>query len=206
MKQSRVRLQSGQIFELSLKPYFYKYSYCKFVKISELIEKASYPYLFRIYDHVVDEPETEIKVLTNCDWLCNSFFVTAAQNIFEVAKLVGKLPLEERDKQIPDLKRGFPLYEEDYSKIKTWQYLEDGGRPSKAYDSSLENVKHLSFSGAFNVTKIRFRIALELYKIDNKDISSYHNLDPLEQVLYNKYQDLPIYQSIPVQIREKAVK
>ncbi|HEX4876275.1 MAG TPA: Imm26 family immunity protein [Chitinophagaceae bacterium] len=196
---------SGSILQFKV-PLDLGYGYCKILDFRYIREFDGV--LAKVYDHVVEEPITDISILKEKDWLFGARRMAWLPNTRGKGawKFKGVL-IAEDDKIIPDFKYSYqasPLIE-DESTIKEWYVIRNIKESSDA-PCTHEQVKHLENTVVNTQIGIEIRTAMEFCRRNNLDIKKYFDLKDLAN--WNNYRtmiNVPIYNTIPKEIRGKAL-
>lgn len=191
----RKSLKNGDIIEIKIEEYGYVYA--KYINVLLIYPETSYPDLLRIYKSVYVEPLDNL-ILLKRDLLIAPLAIAGLKGIFKTlhCKIIANETVEGEDEVLPDVKRGHPPFIGGYddTKYEKWMVLKKLGDPTKFSFENYESVKHLEWAGATNVEVIKFRIKLELLKLQGKDIKKEIGLnDWLEEEIYKRAINLPIY-------------
>jgi hypothetical protein len=195
------KIKSGNVFEIPLSPYIDGYSYGKYVDISDFDSNFSYPDLMRIFNFVSKERMQGLDNIPTRELLFNPCFISGFKDIFSLWKLVGYEKVEQEDRFIPYVKRSLnPLYR-NVSDVEDWLVYDE---KRKYYDDTIYSnkmVQHLDVDGLISVDLISFRIAVELFKIEEKNIADYFQLDIFQRDVYDKTFSIPLLSTIPNSLR-----
>jgi|SRR5450432_2749490 len=194
---------SGTILEFKI-PLDLGYAYCKILDFRYIREFDGV--LVKVFDHIVKEPVNDINILREKDWLFGSRRMpwlpgTRGKGAW---KIKGVL-LAQDDSVIPDFKyciKSSP-FSEDESKLEPWDIV----RNIKDYiPSEYEKVKHLEDTVVSPRPAIEIRTAMEYYRMQNVDVKKDFDLNKtINELIYKQMMHVPIYSTIPKEIRGKAL-
>ena len=196
---------SGSILEFKV-PLNLGYAYCKVLDFRYIREFDGV--LAKVFDHIVQEPITDINILREKDWLFGARRMpwlpgTRGKGAW---KLKGVL-IAEDDQIIPEFKYSIkynPL-EEDKSKLGPWYVVRNISEYSEnpyPYDY----VKHLEDTIVSPRPGIETRTAMEYCRIHNMDVNRFFDLrNQGNEITYKQMMNVPIYKAIPQEIRGKAI-
>ena len=195
--KSYKRKKSGQIFEISLKPFLNGYGYAKFIDISGINNNIGYPFIIRVYDFCSPSGLLEVEQLDGVGLLMNPIFISGANGIVKNWKPIGFKTPEPNDFFIPYVRKSIDILYKRIAEVDSWLVLDDKRNyfDQKAYETI--DVAHLDIDGATSIDLIPFRIALELLKKQGKDIKEIHEIDFYQQEVYDRTITMPILSSIP---------
>lgn len=194
---------SGTILEFKV-PIDLGYAYCKILDYRQIREFDGV--LVRVFDHIVKHPLKDITVLSEKDWLFGARRMpwlpgTRGKGAW---KFKGIL-ISEEDNIIPDFKYCIKssAFVEDESKLEPWDVV----RNINSYiPSEYGKVKHLENTAVSARPGIAIRTAMEYCRIHQMEIEKYFDLsDTVNLIVYRQMCHVPIYKSIPREIRGKAI-
>lgn len=195
---------SGSILEFKI-PQELGFGYCKILDFRSIREIDGV--LAKVFDYIVGTPLTDITLLREKDWLFGARRLSGLPNTRGKGawKFKGVL-ISEDDTIIPDFRdspKSSPLIE-DESTIHDWFAIKN--LTSRSKGCHYDQVKHLENTVINTQQTIEIRTAMEIYRQNGKDPKDYFDLEDLSN--WNTYHSLinvPIYKTIPRQIRGKAL-
>ncbi len=201
-----IKMESGSIFEIPLQ-FNYGFGYGKYINISHIIGRQFDANLFRVFDFVSQKPIGNIRDIIKYDLLLGPLILIGTPPVRgqHKWKFIGS-NLKESDLNIPDYKYTlhFPYIVEDESSIGPWSYTRNITEVSKPI--SYEKVKHLEQPTLHAPDQIASRIVMEMMRKSNIDPMIFFK-DEEEYIkrVYLKMINVPIYSTIPKEIRGKAI-
>ena len=203
----RKKIIDGDIIEIEIKNFGYVYA--KYINVLRIYPETSYPDLLRIYQKIYSKPITNLTSLDR-ELLIAPLAIAGIKGIFNIlkCKIIGNEEVVIEEETLPDVKRGHPAFVGGYddTQYDKWMVLKKLGDPTKFLLTKLENVKHLEWAGATNIEVLIFRIKLELFKLQGKDIKKEIGLkDWLEEEFYNRAINLPIYSKLDKSTRDFVI-
>ncbi len=198
-------LITGSVLEFKL-PLELGYAYCKIFDFRYIREFDGV--LAKVYDFIIKEPVKDIIILKEKEWLFGARRMPWLPNTRGKGawKFKGVLVAEE-DNIIPDFKysnQSAPFIE-DESSIKDW-YAIKNIKESSNQPCFYKQVKHLEDTVLTTQNGIVIRTAMEYCRMNGLDIKEYFDLDQtLNLMTYRRMINVPVYKSIPKEIRGKAL-
>lgn len=198
-------LISGSVLEFKL-PSGFGYGYCKILDFRYIREFDGV--LGKVYDHIAKEPIKEISVLSGKDWLFGARRMPWLPNTRGRGawKLRGVL-ISEDDNIIPDFKNPskLSLPGEDESKIENW-FVVKNIRDMDIVYYSYDQVKHLEDTVLSPQLGIEIRTVMEYCRQNKIEVEKYFDLEDLSILYtYRAMISVPVYSTIPKEIRGKAI-
>lgn len=194
---------SGSILEFKL-PHDLGYAYGKILDFRAIREFDGV--LAKVFDHIVNSPIVDIKVLREKELLFGTRRMPWLPNTRGKGawKMRGVL-ISEDDNIIPDFKyciKSSPFLE-DESKLEPWDAVKD---INQYVPCSYDNVRHLEDTVVSPQIAIEIRAAMEYCRILGIGIKKYFDLnETLNELIYKQMSKLPIYSTIPKEARGKAI-
>jgi len=194
---------SGTVFEFKV-PINLGYAYCKVLDFRYIREFDGL--LVKVFDHIVQEPIKDINILRETGWLFGARRTpwlpgTRGKGAW---KTKGVL-IAEDDNIIPDFKYCIkrPAFVENESLLEPWDVVRD---INKYIPCSYEKVRHLEDTILSPKPGIEIRTAMEYCRIHNLEISEHFDLSKtINELIYKQMIKVPIYRTIPKEIRGKAL-
>lgn len=195
---------SGTILEFKV-PLNLGYAYCKILDFREIRKFDGV--LVKVFDHIVEKPINDIKILTLKDLLFGTRRMpylpgTRGKGAW---KIKGVL-ISEDDNIIPDFKYCIKdaAFLEDESTVGPW----DAVKNIRNYiPSDYEKVKHLEDTIVSFRPVILIRTAMEYCRINNIDVRKKFDLKmTINDLVYKQMMNVPIYRDIPKEIRGRAIE
>lgn len=196
---------NGTVFEFKL-PLNLGYGYCKILDFRHI--RLLDGVLGKVYDYIVDKPLKDFKNLEGTDLLFGPRRMHALPNSRGKGawKMKGVL-ISKDDDLIPDFKYAplsSPLIE-DESEIKDW-YVNKNIFELSDKPYTYDQVKHLENLVINTQIGIEIRSAMEVLRKRNEDVREYFDLEDMRNWnCYRSMINVPIYSSIPIEIRGKAL-
>lgn len=202
---SKTDFISGSIFQFKV-PMDIGYAYCKVFDFRHIRQIDGV--LVKVYEYIVKEPIKDINFLKDKDWLFG------ARRMHDLPSSRGKgawkfmgVLIAEDDNIIPDFKYSNKTapFIEDESTITEW-YAIKNLRESTDKICSYEKVRHLENTIISSQRGIEIRTAMEYYRISGLDIKKDFDLEDMSNWSnYHSMINVPIYSTIPKEIRGKAL-
>lgn len=202
---SKVDFISGSVFEFRLLKGM-GFAYCKVLDFRNLSEIDGV--LAKVFDLIVDKPIKDISILREKDWLFG------ARRLYNLPNSRGRgawrfkgVLLSKNDDEIPDFKYSTKLSSKilDESIIEKWYISRNIVELNYNEVYSHDQVKHLEDTKIDSTISIEIRASMEYYRKQKKDIKSDFDLGEISN--WNNYRrmiNVPIYSSIPKEIRGKV--
>lgn len=197
---------SGSILEFKV-PHDFGFAYCKILDFRHI--RVFDGVLVKVYNCIVREPISDIKILNDKDLL---FGVRRMPDLpgtrgKKAWKMKGVLVAAD-DNIIPDFKYSIKehLLLDDESKAGPWYVVRNLTQTSKeSYPHDC--VRHLEDTVISSQSAIEIRTAMECYRINGIDVSKHFDLSQtVNSIIYRQMINVPIYSSIPKEIRGKAIE
>jgi hypothetical protein len=194
---------SGSILEFKL-PTNLGYAYGKVLDFRYIREFDGV--LVKVFDHIVKEPIDDFMILAGKDWLFGARRMpwlpgTRGKGAW---KIKGVLVAQD-DSLIPDFKyciKSSPFVE-DESILEPWNVVRN---INECIPAEYEKVKHLEDTVVSPRPAIEIRTAMEYYRKQSVKIMEYFDLSiTVNELIYKQMKKVPIYSSIPKEIRGKAL-
>lgn len=196
---------TGSVFQFYV-PEIKKFAFCKFFDFRHLSE--FHGLLAQVFDKFSETEENSIEDLKTVDWLFGPRSMHKWPNLRKDTgwKSLGILSGKE-DEIVPDFKATelSPSVVEDESKLGRWYALHN---LNETEDCEYYQVKHLE-------TKILttsslglvWRTGMEYCRINKLPVNEYYDLDDDtgKRSMYRQMINVPIYKTIPKEIRGKAL-
>lgn len=201
MEIKRKNIKHGDIVEIWL-PLLQRFSYGKIIDPKKISEPIDLPYFIRVYNDIYEKPIQSIEAL-NTELLLAPFYIVGTSA--SVTKFHWRIVTNEKvsiaEEWIPDTKEGWPLFSNPPQK---WGF-------KKRYSthfifSDWDKVRHLDNAIGKNIEVLPFLIELELLKNEGKDIRAHYNINnPLEEEIYECFNQLPVYTTLSEAMKGKAI-
>jgi hypothetical protein len=198
-------LTNGSILEFKV-PMNLGYAYCKILDFRFIREADGI--LAKVFDCTVQEPLKDISLLNNRDYLFG------ARRLHDLPNVRGKgawkfkgIMIGKDDNIIPDFKwsNESAPWIEDLSTIKKWYVIKNLTDIDYNKPCSFDSVKHLENTVISSQNGISIRTAMEVLRKNQKDIKTYFDLnEPSNAAIYNMMRNVPVYATIPIEIRGKG--
>lgn len=196
---------SGSVFEFEI-PQGLGFAYCRVLDFRHIREFDGT--LGYVFDFIHDTPLIDLGVLNDQDLLfgaqrLDGIPVTRGKYKW---KLKGVLISAERV-PIPDFKysQKFIGEETNFSKIKEWFAVKNISEYSET-PCSYDKVRHLESIKVVSQRSVEIRTAMELLRLNDKDPRDYFDMDDLTNWnVYRSMINVPLYKTIPREIRGKAL-
>ena len=197
---------SGSVLEFKV-PLDLGYAYCKILDFRYISEFDGV--LAKVYDYMVKEPLKDINILRDKEWLFGARLMPSLPNTRGKGawKFKGVL-IAEDDNIIPNFKSAplaSPLIE-DQSTIAKWYVVRNINEISYENVCTHDQVKHLEDTVLTTQPGVEIRTAMEYCRTHNMDIDQYFDLNnDGNNFIYIAMRNVPIYSTIPKEIRGKAL-
>lgn len=195
---------TGSTFQFYVEP-IRKYAFCKFFDFRDL--SSFHGLIARVFNKFSDNENNNLNQLIDCDWLFGPKSIHKWPNLRRDAgwKSMGILS-DEKDSVLPDFKgcKSLPSIIEDEAQLKGWYAIHE---LTRYRNCEYEEVKHLERI-ALTTTSLglSWRTGMEYCRINGLCIDQYYDLQNEGiKATYVQMKNVPIYSSIPVQIRDKAI-
>lgn len=196
---------SGSILEFKV-PLDLGYAYCKVLDFRYIREIDGV--LAKVFDYITKEPIKDIQILRDKDYLFG------ARRLYKLPNTRGKgawkfkgVLISDDDKIIPDFKycpQASPFLM-DESIVDRWYVVRNINECSDNF-CSYDQVKHLENKRIDSQLSIEDRTAMEYCRINNMDVKKYFDVeDPAYLGCYQSMINVPIYSTIPKEIRGKGL-
>lgn len=201
-----MKIESGVILEIEL-PMGFGYAYAKYVDIHLLIGRYFDSSLLKVYDFISKEPIKNIDLFKDKDLLFGPALLTGKPSVRKTGwKAVGKY-LTDDDFKVPFFKsvNKFPYIVENESLIGPWHLVTLG---VSEVITPYEKIKHLEQAVLEGSDQIEARIVMELLRRDGREINKFYELNKVEphiKRVYLRMINVPIYSTIPKEIRGKPI-
>jgi hypothetical protein len=198
--EKRKRKKTGDIFEISLEPYFPEYVYAKYVDISKVYPMFPYPDMLIIFDFFSKNSITDINKIIFEKKLMNHCFISGGYGMAKKWRILGNLGIDAKDLFVPYTKRGRETIAKSIKDFTGWFVLDNYRKFVNDRVYTADEVAHLDVDGTISIDAIPFRVALERYKKDGKDISKYLEMDFFEKYIYDWAIEMPLMSVIPTEL------
>lgn len=197
---------SGSIFQFNV-PKNIGYGYCKVLDFRHLRKIDGI--LAKVFDLIVESPLDDINDLRKIEWLFG------ARRLYDLPNSRGKgawkfkgVEISKDDNEIPDFKYSPKLSPttEDESLIQNWYVSRNLKELNYDEVYSYSQVRHLEDTVIDSTISIEIRTAMEYYRKHQMDLEKDFDLEDMAN--WNNYRrmtNIPIYSSIPKEIRGKAI-
>lgn len=193
------RLKNGDIIEIPLNSQ-YGYGYAKFLNSIKMWGNKNLPDVLRIFKYHSLIPVSNLSEIIDRELLIAPIAIGGSKNLLNNGcSIIGTELITEADKFLPQVKSGWPHFEENPTQ---WVYYEDLGDTTKMYFTDYDKVKNLEYSRVLDVSILPFRIIMELMKLEGKDIRS-------TKVKFGWLEEIEYKQSIgivPYSLQNAAVR
>ncbi|MBS1624349.1 MAG: hypothetical protein JST83_10040 [Bacteroidetes bacterium] len=197
------RLINGGIYSVPLRNE-QGYGYLQFVDSLKLFPTSNLPGIALLFD-CQSPNRLDLKLI-------NRALLIAPIGLSSFTRAISKLKWDlvgvdsfTNSLYLPDVKTPWPPFLPSATK---WAYYEELGNTDKLHMSQYENVKHLDFPRLLNAELISFRIYVELKRKMTGQLSSIdltiNNF--LEEYEFDLIKDLPVYSSLPEELKGKAIR
>lgn len=194
---------SGSILEFKLSCDL-GYAYCKVLDFRNIREFDGV--IVKVFDLITKDSLKDITVLNGQDWLFGARRMpwlpgTRGKGAWKIKGIL----VDEQDKIIPDFKyciKSNPLVENE-SLLTPWDIV----RNINVYIPTIySKIKHLEDTVVSPGIAIETRTVMEYCRTRNISIQKCFDLnDNLNRLIYSQMIKVPIYKTIPVEIRGKAL-
>ncbi|HKO80479.1 MAG TPA: hypothetical protein VJU78_08795 [Chitinophagaceae bacterium] len=196
---------SGSIFEIQL-PFGFGFAYCKVVDFRYI--RTFDGVLAKVFDFIVNEPVKDITILSEHDWLFGARRMSGLPGTRGSGSWKSKgVLIGKDDNVIPDFKysvKDSPT-ENDESKLGPWKVIRNLNQSNDNF-VPYESVKHLEDTVVNSMRGIETRAAMEHCRINNLVVKDFFDLSiPRYGNIYRQMINVPIYKTIPKEIRGKAL-
>ncbi len=194
---------SGSIFEFKV-PSGIGYAYCKVLDFRYIREFDGV--IVKVFDKIVDHPLKDIRSLEEHDLLFGARRMPWLPNSRGKGAWKFKGVLISNDNNIiPDFKyciKSSPFVE-DESKLVPWDVVRN---INNYIPCSYENVRHLEDCIVSPGIAIEIRTAMEYLRINKLNVQDYFDVDkPINEIIYKQMIKVPIYNTIPKELRGKSI-
>jgi len=202
------KVESGHIFEIPL-PFDFGFAYGKYLDVSMIMGHKFDGHHFKVFNLISQEPIKSIDDLKNCDLLFGQIILVGKPNIRgknKRWKAVGK-ELNELDLVVPDFKSAlvFPYIVEDESKIDGDRW--DICRRDKSIKATYNQLSHLEQPTLYAQENVEIRIVMEILRQrGDNPLKYYPDAEDYIVRTYWKMINVPIYSTIPKEIRGRAIE
>jgi hypothetical protein len=195
------QLLNGNIYEIPL-PNKYGFGYVKYINSRKEFKGTSLADILLVFDYHSLISIKECSVI-NRDLLIAPITISGSSIIPKLNwKVICNEVVSNSDKWLPEVKSGWPPLIDNPTQ---WVYFEELGSTTKMHFSSYEKVKHLDWNRGLNVEIIAFRIYFELLRKRGQELKGYI-MNFFEENEYKRIKDLPVYSSLPIDIKGKALR
>lgn len=195
---------NGSILEFKV-PLNLGFAYCKILDFRYIREIDGV--LAKVFDYITEKPIKDIQILRDKDYLFG------ARRLYDLPNTRGKgawkfkgVLISDDDKVIPDFKyshKSAPWI--DDSTVDHWQVVRNINEYSKEF-CTYDQIKHLENTVVDSQRSIEIRTAMEYYRINNLNLEQDFDLqNPVNAGFYQTMINVPIYSTIPKEIRGKAL-
>jgi len=200
---SKEEFISGTVLEFKV-PTNLGYAYCKVLDFRSIREFDGL--LIKVFDHIVKEPIKDTNILREKGWLFGGRRTpwlpgTRGKGAWKIKGIL----IAEDDNIIPDFKyciKSSPFVE-DESVLEPWKAVRD---INNYIPCSYQKVKHLEDTVLSPKPGIEIRTAMEYYRIHNMVIGEHFDLSmKINELIYKQMIKVPIYETIPMEIRGRAL-
>jgi hypothetical protein len=194
---------TGSVFQFYV-PEIKKYAFCKFFDFTHL--SKFHGLLAQVYDKFSDKEDNRIEDLKSCDWLFGPRSMHRWPDLRKDTgwKSLGILSAPDDDK-VPDFKGtySFPYIVEDESSIGKWYVIHD---LTKSEDCEYSAVRHLETKILTTKNGLADRTGMEYCRANNADVADFYDLEEEgHKYMYWQMINIPIYSTLPKEIRGKAI-
>jgi hypothetical protein len=195
---------NGTVLEFKV-PLDFGFAYCKIIDFRYIRQFDGV--LAKVYNHITKEPIKDIQVLSDKDYLFGARRLMGLPNTRgrNAWKYKGVLVCDD-DKVIPDFKYSHKSspFKMDESQVDHWEVVRNINEYSD-HSCTHDQVKHLENTRVDTHLGIEIRTAMEYCRIHDMDVTKYFNVeDPLYLGCYQSMINVPIYSTIPKEIRGKG--
>jgi hypothetical protein len=196
---------TGSVFQFYV-PEIKKYACCKIFDFTHL--SKFHGQLVQVYDYFSDNEIEEFEKLEECEWLFGHKSVHKWPNLRKDTnwKFLGSLYKEE-DNVIPDFKevQAFTNISQSESAFGPWYPIHN--LITRGNYCDYEKVHHLELINLTTLSLgITWRTGMEYCRINSLEIKDFYNLtDESIEKTYYQMINVPIYKTIPKEIRGKAI-
>lgn len=200
---SKVSFISGSILEFKV-PANLGYAYCKILDFRYIREFDGV--LIKVFDYIAKKPIADINILREKDWLfgCRRMPWLPGTRGKGAWKLKGVLIAEE-DNVIPHFKyciKSSP-FTEDKLNAEVWDVVKN---INEYIPCPYECVRHLEDTVVSPQLSIEIRTAMECFRINGVPIEKHFDLTKtVNNLVFKQMINVPIYRTIPKEIRGKGI-
>ncbi|MGZ3754709.1 MAG: Imm26 family immunity protein [Mucilaginibacter sp.] len=198
---ARKRFKSGDILQIPL-PHNLGFAYAQGINMLKDDINARYPAIIRVYNYRSALQDAPLENFVKKELILSPLLIGGILPVLrkEVWKIIGHVPLQEKDRIIPHYKKG-----PGELNATQWYYLIDADI-SKKVKSTFDNVKHLETIGATGSELVGTKIAMALLRDEGKRIEDYFELNEYyEKHYYNEVMEIPAFYTQPEFMQGKAI-
>jgi hypothetical protein len=202
---AQLRKKNGDIFEIHLQPFLNTFAYVKYINVLKYNKEAIYPDILLVYNFTSIKPLESAKEIIRRDLLINPIYIAGGNGMIRLfRRLDSENPLPT-ELIFPQIKRCVPDRAEEYNyPIIGWNAMSVDNKIQNSRFLDFEDVKHLDSPGLIiSIDYLAFRIALEIYKKNSKNISNDFELDMLQKMILDRATEMPNFEDIPTNMRFK---
>jgi hypothetical protein len=195
---------TGSVFQFYVQE-IKKYAFCKYYDFTHV--SSFHGLLAKVFDKLSDSENNTMDCLKDADWL---FGYRSVHKWPDLRKNTGWKSLgiinAEEDTFIPDFKdvQAFPYVVKDESQIGPWQPVINLTETGE--NCAYEKVHHLETIILTSKLGIERRTGMEYCRINNLKVENCYDLsDEANESMYLQMINVPVYSTIPKEIRGKAL-
>lgn len=191
----KVRKKTGDIFEISLQPYFDLFAYFKYIDITLYDKAAKYPDIIRVFDFISDMPVDSIQKIPSRKLFLNPIYISGGYGVVKKFRYVGWEAPQAYELNFPYLRRCVPDEAEERGRIiEGWDLISPDCIVVNRHPLDYSSVKHLDTPGLIiNIDYLAYRISLEIFKKESKNIEDKFELDWYQKHILKRVNEMPIF-------------
>ena len=197
---------NGSVFEFKL-PFNIGFGYCKIIDFRNIRKFDGI--IVKVFDCISKEPLSDISGLGDVDYLFG------ARRLSDIPNTRGKgawkmkgILVSADDNVIPDFKysnKSSPLVKNE-STVSPWYVVRDINKISEV-PYSYDKVRHLEDTVITGQLGIELRTAMEYMRINKIDVKNHFDITVTTNWnIYRTMINIPIYKSIPKEIRGRVIE
>lgn len=195
---------TGSVFQFYV-PEIKKYAFCKLFDFKHI--SNFHGVLIQVFDRFSDTSENTVDDLKFSDWLFGARSINALPNLKKDSgwKSLGILTAVN-DEVIPDFKDAQVVISvvENESEVGPWFPIH--GLTRRGSNCEYSQIRHLERMILTTTSGIETRTGMEYCRINGLNIKDYYDLeDEGIRKMYWQMINIPVYKTIPLEIRGKAL-
>jgi hypothetical protein len=163
--------------------------------------------IIKVYDYYGHETKDDIEEICKHDYLLNAIPLVRVPNLKgkDCWKLLGVKPMDD-DNDLPDFKYKIHVPVMDESTLDpNWKVSLNFGTTKDDSFYPYSKVRHLEQRIFSTRLTIETRSAIEILRKKNENIGDYFDIESEKKVVYYRSINIPIFSTIPKEIRGKAL-